>query len=135
MAVSIWSSCFARSSPFRAIMLKERSPTPPTSVTIPARNAPPPLLAPRGPVPPQPARTAIPSHSHHRRIGAASLLGLRIEPVAYVPHRLDHVLVLRPQLGADAADMHVHGADAAVVVVAPDLVQEGLAREDALPVR
>src|SRR5690606_5903048 len=53
----------------------------------------------------------------------ALLLG-RVEPVADVAHRADQLLVLRAELGAQAPHVHVHGAGAAVVVVAPDLLEQ-----------
>ena len=45
-------------------------------------------------------------------------------PVADAPNGLDQVLVLGAELGPQPPDVHVHGARAAVEVVAPDLAQQ-----------
>ena len=66
--------------------------------------------------------------------GSGRALGVAGEAVADVAHRLDQLLVLRAELGAQAPDVHVDGAGAAVVVVAPQLAEELFAGEDAPPV-
>src|SRR5688572_23642302 len=52
------------------------------------------------------------------------------EAVAHRPHGLDHVGMLLAELGAQPANVNVDGARAAVVLVAPDAVEEHLSGED-----
>ena len=59
------------------------------------------------------------------------LAGRHHEAVADVADRADVVLVLGAELGAEATHVHVDGAGAAEVVVAPHLLQQLLAAEDA----
>ena len=59
------------------------------------------------------------------------ILFRRIETIADVAHGADEMLVLAAQLGAQTTDMHVHSAGAAVIVVAPYLLQQLRAREHA----
>src|SRR5690606_34609072 len=58
-----------------------------------------------------------------------SVLGLHHEPVADVADGADHRLVLRAELGPEPPDVHVHGAGAAVVVIAPDVAEQLLPAE------
>src|SRR4051812_21689134 len=51
------------------------------------------------------------------------------EAVADVPDRADQVLVVRAELGPQAPDVDIHGAGAAVVVVAPYFGEQLLAGE------
>src|SRR4051794_6680584 len=53
------------------------------------------------------------------------------EPVAHVADGADERLVLRPELRAQPSDVDVDGPGAAEVVVAPDLLEQLLAGEDA----
>ena len=46
------------------------------------------------------------------------------EPVAHIADGANQVLVVGAEFGAQAADVDVHGAGAAVVVIAPDLVEQ-----------
>ena len=65
--------------------------------------------------------------------GHASVLGR--EPVAGAAHRLDETIVAaRGECLAQAADVHVHGALLHVHIIAPDAVQDALARVHALRV-
>ena len=48
------------------------------------------------------------------------------EPVANVPHRFDILGDAIVDLAAKSADVHINGAGASKVVVAPDLAQRGL---------
>ena len=59
------------------------------------------------------------------------ILFRRIETIADVAHGADEMLVLAAQLGAQTTDMHVHSAGAAVIVVAPHLLQQLRTREHA----
>ena len=59
------------------------------------------------------------------------ILFRRIETIADVAHGADEMLVLATQLGAQTTDMHVHSAGAAVIVVAPHLLQQLRTREHA----
>ncbi len=65
-------------------------------------------------------------------VSASAVLssGGQHEPVADVADGADQRLVLGAELGAQAAHVHVDGAGAAEVVVAPDLLQQLLAAED-----
>src|SRR5690606_30030858 len=63
-------------------------------------------------------------------LGLAAWAVVGDEAVADVADRSYEGLVLGAALGAEAADVHVHGAGAAEVVVAPDLLQELRAGED-----
>src|SRR5439155_9905304 len=68
-------------------------------------------------------------HGGHRLLGPS--VGTRHhEPVADVAHGPDRGLVLGTQLGPQPADVDVDRARAAVVVVAPDLLQQLGAGED-----
>ena len=62
-------------------------------------------------------------------LGGGDVLG-RDEAVADVAHRADEHLVLGAELGPQPADVDVDGARAAVVVVAPDLLEQLGAGED-----
>ena len=66
-----------------------------------------------------------------RRRSVRLLDGRDHEAVAHVADRADQRLVLRAELGPQPADVHVDRAGAAEVVVAPDLLEQLLAAEDA----
>src|SRR5699024_5487056 len=48
----------------------------------------------------------------------------QVESVPDVAHRADQLVVLRAELGAQPADVHVHGAGAAEVVIPPQLLTQ-----------
>src|SRR5688572_21412047 len=55
----------------------------------------------------------------------------RVKAVTNIADGADELLVLGPELGAQATHVHVNGARAAVVVKAPDFLQQLVTRVDA----
>ena len=60
-----------------------------------------------------------------------SLLPHRGQAGADVPDRADQVFVVGSKLGTQPTDVDIHGARAAIVVIAPHLGEQLLAGEDA----